>query len=135
MSREIKFRGRKSQSEDWVYGDLLTNNGSPIIVAQGDVKAGHHWHIETPAFIVGPETVGEYTGLKDKNGKEIYEGDVVRCGNGHVGRVLWDQEDAHFNVYDYYSSSDDYPTMAFTEGGPFEIIGNIYENPELLKKD
>lgn len=74
----------------------------------------------------------QFTGRKDKNGKEVYGGDIVKCVNEHIGVVEWEVHDACFNVTDYYDSSDDYPTMAFIEGQPFEVIGNIYENPELI---
>lgn len=75
----------------------------------------------------------QFTGLHDKNGKGIYEGDIVRCVNGHIGEIEWEAHDCCFNVTDYYRASDDYPTMAFMEGQPFEVVGNIYENPELLE--
>jgi uncharacterized phage protein (TIGR01671 family) len=75
----------------------------------------------------------QFTGLLDKNGKEIYEGDIVICINGHEGVVEWEKSDCCFNVTGYYNASNDYPSMAFMEGQPFEVIGNIYENPELLE--
>lgn len=77
----------------------------------------------------------QYTGLKDKNGKEIYEGDILNNGNGPV-YVFWNENYQAFWVgYDseesekqYYASTSDFCTEAD------EIIGNIYENPELLKR-
>ncbi len=78
-------------------------------------------------------TIMQYTGRKDEKDVEIYEGDIVRCGNGDIDKVEWGEHDACFNVSGYYSQSDDYPTMAFIEGGPFEVLGNVHQNPDLLK--
>ena len=82
-------------------------------------------------------TLMQYTGLKDKNGKEIYEGDVVtwvergmkNCKA--VGQVSWDKDG--WNVQDFYNGSQDEPGRAFSENAEVEIIGNIWENPELIK--
>lgn len=76
--------------------------------------------------------IEQFIGLLDKNGRKIFNGDIVKCKYGHIGQVTWEEHDVCFNVTEYYSSSDDHPTMAFFEGGPFEVIGNIHENPELL---
>ena len=75
-------------------------------------------------YEVDPKTIGQRIGREDKHGNAIYEGHVVKCVNGHIGVVVWVEHDCCFNVSGYYSSYDDYTTMAFMEGGPFEILGN-----------
>lgn len=76
----------------------------------------------------------QFIGKIDKDGRDIYEDDVVKCVNGHIGRVVWDDGFCGFNVEGYYHSMNDWlGGCAFMEGegGPFEVIGNVWENPEL----
>ena len=131
--REIKFRGkikldsfhRKDQG-DWAYGYFKVES-SPHF----DESA--YFIIEKgKAYQVIPETVGQYTGLKDKNGKEIYEGDIVKHEDGAVMIVKWIDKCAGF-VVTYRNLGDeiiDYITLVKCG----EVIGNIYENPELEAK-
>ena len=142
--RPIKFKAIRKDNGEWVEGDLLKNNGNPIIVIQvqrdyigyTDVGVGKHWHIETPAYKVLPETVCQYTGLKDKNGKEIYEGDV--CISFNVGKSVIEMDNGAFGYWAYKSE----PFQMFVsfsgntnfkwENGLSEHI-EIIENPELIK--
>ncbi len=120
--REIKCKAwnitRKQMSAAFTLPDLLSCSVDKL----------HEWSISDVIEWI------QYTGLKDRNGKEIYESDIVKCVNGDTGEVIWEEHDCCFNITDYYNSSNDYPTMAFIEGEPFEILGNIYENPELLSQ-
>jgi uncharacterized phage protein (TIGR01671 family) len=126
--REIKFRGKRLDNGEWIEGDLLRMNG--------------HWFIFLdPApegidkYAVDPATVGEFTGLKDKNGKEIYEGDVMEIPETDfnaeiIGRVLF-EEDAYYiiplrggHLWGLHWSLRKHDA---------KIIGNIHDNPKFLK--
>lgn len=117
--REIKFRGKRLDNGEWVYGDLFRMNGFPYIYP------GH--------YEVIPDTVGQFTGLLDKNGKEIYEGDIVANDFGNTNIVNMTVEwctDGYWALHEI--DGDD--TMHFVADylKEIEIIGNIHDNPELL---
>lgn len=119
--REILFRGKQDSNGKWVYGDYHTD--SCYIY---DCK-------DSIAYKVIAETVGQFTGLCDKNGKKIFEGDIVRCKNYHgtvEGYIGYSKSGVYF-LYCISGYSDEY-LFNCTD---IEIIGNIYDNPELLKGD
>jgi hypothetical protein len=115
--REIAFRGKRKDNGEWVYGDLIHLPGG-IITIRYNIKAD-------------PETAGQYTGLTDKNGEKIFEGDICRIqyhdGRSDIGRV--DHLGARFNDGDYYY-------LDFLNGyADIEVIGNIHDNPQLLGRE
>lgn len=136
MNREIKFRGKAIDGGMWVYGYLIRTTNTAIIVAdnapQGITNGYTKIKIEN-ATPVNPNTVGEYTGLKDKNGKEIYEGDVCKR-NGHTELY----EIVFYKSAWAIKNQDDKAIwhQEFCNGAKalwLEVIGSIHENPELLK--
>lgn len=120
--REILFRG-KDVKENWHIGLLA--------------KSGNGWYISNSAGIplaceVIPSTVGQYTGLTDKNGNKIFEGDIVQGAWETIFAVYYDSDYLQFRakVKDNYTREIDY----YGNSTQIEVIGNIYDNPELLKE-
>jgi uncharacterized phage protein (TIGR01671 family) len=139
MEREIKFRGKRAYSGEWVFGNLIQGkNGKKYIIPFDWVEEdGHHLEINSdiPVF-TDQKTIGQFTGLHDKNGKEIYEEDILRCldadGEYYNTEVKWNGGSfmVEVNGCDY-----DYTVIGWAmnnEIEELEIIGNIYDNPKIL---
>ena len=125
--REIIFRGKTTLEGTWVYGDLNQfSDGRKCIVDS-----------EMDWCRVDPETVGQYTGLKDRNGKRIFEGDVVVYDNSPYnvyctpisGVIVWRNGSLCFKYIEYGSAF--YRPLCTDDffASKCEVIGNIYDNP------
>lgn len=141
MNREILFRGKRIDSGEWVYGLLTIMWGQFHIVDLGE---------ENTAYSVDPATVGQYTGLPDKNGEKIFEDDIVEyqfdiddCSlpnkdtKKRVGRVFFKEFRASFAIAMGGNGSSDINNDLFNyvqRGNRVSVIGNIHDNPELLQE-
>lgn len=134
MSREIKFRAwLKPRWEDDEDADKMYYDIQNSYDTLGDVKPYDLMTSFQSWFDDGVAIIEQYTGLKDQNGKEIYEGDIVYdiYTGDEVFIVGWDKDKASFMLTD----TADYPLAYFDEyelDKDLEVIGNVHENPELI---
>ena len=127
--REIKFRGkRKGEPHEWLIGDLNHIDGTVYIFPRDSDEIIH----SADFYQVIPETVGQYTGMKDKSGKEIYEGDCAM-----IESQLWIPMEGFSGVVRFIESGfavDDgleaYPV--WSDAYELTVVGNVHDNPELL---
>ena len=137
MKREIKFRGKRLDNGEWVYGDLLQIAGGRVIYGSrtdsDDIDASSSVAVMMrmdEVSLVDPATIGQFTGLRDANGKEIYEGDIIQmsCHKHDLGIVKWRNECSAFTIQEKGKLR-----WWYMMGGKNKVVGNIYDNSELLK--
>lgn len=129
--REIKFRGKRLDNGEWLYGSLVILNGRYFIFDD----ANRHE--------VDPTTVGEFTGLKDMHSAEIYEGDIInwlmhrmdRTGYIEEGRVEFRTNEQATVVINKFATKDGRESVRNILNclNDLKVIGNIHDNPELMK--
>lgn len=122
MMREILFRGKFGN--EWKYGFLSIEPQGLVIQEPYKNNSSNVWHIDA-------DTVGQYTGLTDKNGTKIFEGDIVKYGDT-VHNVVFEQRNgtAYFGLV--YSTLETLSFGYYQDLKQIEVIGNIYDDPELL---
>ena len=130
-----KFRGRSVEAfseEEWKYGYLIEDEGYSFIINQ--VIEANEQYITIGSWCpVNPDTLGQSTGLKDKNGKEVFVGDIIKCTRGCLHEVYIEKEYGGT----YFGGMPAVYLKGLREGYAWteheEIIGNIHENRDLLE--
>jgi hypothetical protein len=129
--REYKFRGKRIDNGEWVYGDYSASFRRSIGVVYHRIET-RDIEYGCGSYPVDPDTVGQYTGLKDKNGVEIYEGDVLGKGNEKY-EVKWGMGEPSFFALTNEAHCNCYSVHGLATHGAI-VIGNIHDNPELIRE-
>ena len=143
--RDIIYRGKRKDNGEWVEG-YYARICETSVISTGKLDLTEWNNIKAKMFVIIPETVGQYTGLTDKNGKKIFEGDIVKLTDDYNdfewkavvvfgnpgGAYCWGW---NFLPIDGYKGTTDILMWVEMEatGAYCEVIGNIYDNPELMK--
>lgn len=144
MQDRYLFKAKRTDNGEWVIGNRIDDGvtGQVFIHAVGNSvnesdKVGEEGCLQFVAFEVAPSTICQCTGLKDKNGKLIWENDIVMTvydGNEHIYQVVWDESELDFkatNGKENYESNFEYLPCC----DEIEILGNCFDNPELLEEE
>lgn len=135
--RDIRFRATRTDNGEWAYGSLIdSGNHEQVMIYphyDGASTMGVRQLVYHSSVAVDPDTVGEWTGLVDKNGEKIFEGNVVKgadfqADDGYA-KIKWDDDAARFVILGYglVCDFDNY------YGYELEVIGNIYDNPDSIE--
>lgn len=149
MKREIKFRGYDPDTKRWYYGSLVKQNKTTYVTSEDydQNPSNTEWFILWDEMTdwclpnrhlqgsVDPKSIGEYTGLHDKNGREIYEGDIVRTGEDNIGDPdqMIGQVIMREGSWLIENEKKQEAVDLFSEITSREVIGNIFEDKQLLE--
>ena len=131
--KTIKFRGYNLKNNKWIYGYYLVNRGQHFVVEDGIANPQNTWE----DYLVEADTIGQFTGLLDKNGKEIYEGDIIGCHNPSIKHLIfYNEKQGRFmaalngDIENYFVGVCGLDDSRWN--GSKKVIGNTYDNPELI---
>lgn len=132
MKREILFRGKRVDNGEWIEGFFAKSGDKTFILIDNDIAVGYVAMKEVIA-----ETVGQFTGLTDKNGTKIFEGDIIKekdcVHNGEI-QIVGDVWQVCFKDGVFFAHNKMEAKFVYWLKN-FEVIGNIYDNPELMDKE
>lgn len=142
MNRTIKFRGKSIYGDGWLLGSLIKieKDRYAVIPPLNDIEIGK----SIGMYEVCPETIGQFTGLFDKNGKEIYEGDIISVNGKYPKLVKYIDDYACFCLANIEDLDEKMDTGYWHQVSPgwwnsskreIRVIGNIYDHPELIKEE
>jgi len=127
MNDRHRYRGKRVDTGEWVIGSLVEFEDCPQIVY------GRTNGLNNAGVTVAEDTIGQCTGIKDKAGRLVFEGDVLKRSTGTVGVVKWREEYACFDFWYIDDYSGNYSVLLSHIITDSEIVGDIYTNPELVE--
>jgi len=130
--REILFRG-KTKNDGWKYGGYISPsyNDYETYIQGKEMRDGEFFSLEC-IYEVIPDTVGQYTGLKDKNGTKIFEGDIIRVCDNNNGYLKVEFKNQYEGGW-ILTYKEQYLSLGARLPQEIEIIGNVHDNPDLLE--
>ena len=127
--REILFRGKEIGIDRWVHGSLDIHKSGVVAIMSGEIVASIYARVD-------PATVGQFTGLTDKNGKKIFEGDIVKIDiAGLIFNAVCKFHSGSFGLVWHYMGVDRWQAFTSICHVEYEVIGNIHDNPELMEDE
>ena len=127
--REILFRGKHMAGGVWCEGNLAVSKGGVAIITPDNTPCGVYGQVD-------PDTVGQFTGLTDKNGKKIFEGDIVKIDiAGLIFNAVCKFHSGSFGLVWHYLGVDRWQAFPGMWNVGYEVIGNIHDNPELMEDE
>lgn len=135
--RQIKFRGKCLDNGEWVYGYFYEECENTYIIEDRQRSMNDILARNIP-YKVNPDTIGQFTGLLDKNGKEVYEGDIIGCHNPDIKHLIfYEEKQGRFMAALNGDIENSFIGVCGLDSSRWnalkEVIGNIHDNPELLK--